>query len=72
MRPLFPRRALLSGAAFNVRSRGEYTPGPGENCDANLGEIADAVGFASADYFRLAFRKAYGLPPRHFRREAER
>ncbi len=37
--------------------------------NATIDEIADAVGFKSADVFRRAFERRYGLPPRRFRRQ---
>lgn len=38
------------------------------NTSMNVGEIAEAVGYDSADYFSRAFRRVYGTSPQQYRK----
>ena len=40
-----------------------------QNTNRSIGEIADAVGYHSADHFSRVFRSAYGISPQEYRRK---
>jgi len=59
----------LTAASFIKTMRLEHAAMLLAESDLQVQEVADAVGYADANYFSRLFRQAYGMPPSEYAKE---